>query len=169
MNPPSKARGWQIFLGNYLTLRISDTAGTHPFTVFAGFCATSVAALSIIRSCLAEEQSSHAADRRLPMRNQNGIFLLLIGALFLAGCGGNAPAPSSLAIWSLLCPQSDLGGITTGPDGSLWFTETTRNQIGRITPGILRSFPAPDDRDWPDGDYRWTRRQPLVHGVLRCG
>lgn len=29
---------------------------------------------------------------------------------------------------------ASLGGITTGPDGNLWFTERFANQIGRITP-----------------------------------
>jgi hypothetical protein len=35
-------------------------------------------------------------------------------------------------------------GITTGPDGALWFTESQGNQIGRITTsGQLRDFPLP--------------------------
>jgi hypothetical protein len=36
-------------------------------------------------------------------------------------------------------------GITTGPDGALWFTERGGNQIGRITPsGQVREFPLPN-------------------------
>lgn len=35
-----------------------------------------------------------------------------------------------------------IGGITTGPDGNVWFTETTANSIGRITTtGIVTVFP----------------------------
>lgn len=35
-------------------------------------------------------------------------------------------------------------GITTGPDGNLWFTEATGNQIGRMTPaGSVQEFPLP--------------------------
>ena len=35
-------------------------------------------------------------------------------------------------------------GIVTGPDGNLWFTETSGNKIGRITPlGTVTEFPVP--------------------------
>jgi streptogramin lyase len=35
-------------------------------------------------------------------------------------------------------------GITTGPDGNLWFTETGADRIGRMTPaGVLTEFPLP--------------------------
>ena len=54
------------------------------------------------------------------------------------------------------------GGITTGPDGNLWFTEVTGNRIGRITPGApntITEFPIPtaDSRPFaivtgPDGN-----------------
>src|ERR1700730_2683445 len=34
-------------------------------------------------------------------------------------------------------------GITTGPDGNLWFTEEIGNRIGRITPlGVVTQFSA---------------------------
>ena len=33
-----------------------------------------------------------------------------------------------------LSPMAGPFGITAGPDGNLWFTETTANQVGRITP-----------------------------------
>jgi streptogramin lyase len=37
--------------------------------------------------------------------------------------------------------NSDPQGITAGPDGNLWFTETQANQIGRITPdGVVTEF-----------------------------
>ena len=39
---------------------------------------------------------------------------------------------------------ADLGGITAGPDGNLWFTEPYANTIGRITTsGVLTEFPVP--------------------------
>ena len=57
------------------------------------------------------------------------------------------------------------GGITSGPDGDLWFTENGANAIGRIsTTGVL------DGRSRPDAEQRASRhrsrpgRQPLVHG-----
>jgi streptogramin lyase len=35
-------------------------------------------------------------------------------------------------------------GITTGPDGNLWFTETAADKIGRMTPaGVVTEFPLP--------------------------
>src|SRR5690348_13489554 len=35
-------------------------------------------------------------------------------------------------------------GITVGPDGALWFTETAGNNIGRITTsGAITEYPAP--------------------------
>ncbi|HJT57436.1 MAG TPA: Virginiamycin B lyase, partial [Ktedonobacteraceae bacterium] len=35
-------------------------------------------------------------------------------------------------------------GITTGPDGELWFTEYADNQIGRVTlSGKFDQFPIP--------------------------
>src|SRR5262252_6287005 len=34
-------------------------------------------------------------------------------------------------------------GITRGPDGNLWFTETSTDRIGRITPaGVVTEFSA---------------------------
>ncbi len=42
-------------------------------------------------------------------------------------------------------------GITTGPDGNLWFTESAANKIGTITPsGEIHEFPlpTPDARPW---------------------
>ena len=41
-------------------------------------------------------------------------------------------------------PQNDSYGITTGPDGNLWFTESKPYRIGRITPdGALTEFALP--------------------------
>jgi virginiamycin B lyase len=35
-------------------------------------------------------------------------------------------------------------GITTGPDGALWFTESNSNKVGRITTaGVITEFPIP--------------------------
>src|SRR5213080_3960121 len=35
-------------------------------------------------------------------------------------------------------------GITAGPDGNLWFTESGRDRIGRITTaGVITEFPVP--------------------------
>ena len=42
--------------------------------------------------------------------------------------------------------------ITAGPDGNLWFTESTANQIGRITTaGVVTEFPIPTAGSGPVG------------------
>ncbi|HEY7126250.1 MAG TPA: protein kinase [Ktedonobacterales bacterium] len=46
--------------------------------------------------------------------------------------------------------NSDPYGITTGPDGNLWFTELEGNQIGRITPGgKITEFALPTANSHP--------------------
>jgi virginiamycin B lyase len=43
-------------------------------------------------------------------------------------------------------------GITSGPDGNLWFTEFTGNKIGRITTtGTISEFPLPTATSKPEG------------------
>ena len=45
-------------------------------------------------------------------------------------------------------------GITAGPDGNLWFTESAANQIGRITPAGRRSPSSRSRRATPAGRSR---------------
>ena len=43
-------------------------------------------------------------------------------------------------------------GITSGPDGNLWFTETSADRIGRLTPaGVLTEFPTRTTPSSPNG------------------
>jgi streptogramin lyase len=47
--------------------------------------------------------------------------------------------------------NSNPRGITAGPDGAIWFTELSHNQIGRITTdGQIREFPLPEARSGPE-------------------
>src|SRR6266436_741926 len=40
--------------------------------------------------------------------------------------------------------NSQPAGITLGPDGNLWFTESRADQIGKITPnGSITEYPLP--------------------------
>ena len=49
-------------------------------------------------------------------------------------------------------PSSDPVDITAGPDGNLWFTERSANQIGRITPaGIIAEYAIPKPNSAPEG------------------
>jgi streptogramin lyase len=53
-------------------------------------------------------------------------------------------------------------GITSGPDGNLWFTENSGNKIGRITPGgSVTEFATAGGQPWgitrgPDGNLWFT-------------
>src|SRR5258706_11437070 len=49
-------------------------------------------------------------------------------------------------------PQSSPGGVTSGPNGNVWFTELLGNNIGRITPsGHFTEFPIPIANSVPFG------------------
>ncbi len=46
---------------------------------------------------------------------------------------------------------SRVTGIAVGSDGNLWFTETSGNQIGRIsTAGIITGYNIPTEQSWPN-------------------
>ena len=59
-------------------------------------------------------------------------------------------------------PNSTPGGITTGPDGNIWFTEYDGNKIGRLTlAGVFTEFAvpfakAPAITAGPDGNLWFT-------------
>src|SRR5262249_20087021 len=64
--------------------------------------------------------------------------------------------PSALALtfngFQTPTGQSNPTVITAGPDGNLWFTETSANKIGRITPGgMITKFPLPTAVGLPSG------------------
>src|SRR5713101_2953032 len=67
------------------------------------------------------------------------------------GLPRTAPTPSPSSP-----PTANSGpfGITAGPDGNLWFTESEANQLGRITPespNIISEFPIPTLQSVPLG------------------
>jgi virginiamycin B lyase len=48
--------------------------------------------------------------------------------------------------------SSDLGDITAGPDGALWFTASDPGEIGRLlTSGTVDQYPLPSQDSEPDG------------------
>jgi streptogramin lyase len=73
-------------------------------------------------------------------------------------------SPAGIMTEFLLPAQPSPEGITQGPDGNLWFTETHSNQIGRITPGgAITEFPTPTGSsdpsvitEGPDGNLWFT-------------
>src|SRR5690348_10190780 len=68
---------------------------------------------------------------------------------------------TELPIPSTTTPRPE--GITRGPDGNLWFTETLADRIGRITPaGVVTQFSLPflsapaEITAGPDGNLWFT-------------
>jgi virginiamycin B lyase len=64
--------------------------------------------------------------------------------------------PSALAFtfaqFPTLTGGADPTVITLGPDGNLWFTETTASKIGKITPaGVVTEFALPSQGSLPSG------------------
>ncbi len=61
-------------------------------------------------------------------------------------------ATGSIAEYPLPRSYSGPVGITSGPDGNLWFTEAAGNRIGRITPsGSITEYPLPRSHSGPAG------------------
>ena len=79
---------------------------------------------------------------------------LAIGCVLAAiGAGDAMGAPAGqITEFSVPTANSQPVGIAGGPDGNLWFTESGRNQIGRITlAGQITEFSVPTANSQPDG------------------
>jgi streptogramin lyase len=104
---------------------------------------------------------------------------LVTTIVIVTACGTQSAAPGSAAATTPTLPpkpvgsitefplptaNSGPGGMTAGPDGNLWFTESIA-QIGRITPtGQITEFPLPMLNSalngitaGPDGNLWFTR------------
>ena len=57
-----------------------------------------------------------------------------------------SPTTHAIAEFAIPTPVSGPAGITAGPDGNLWFTESYTNKIGTISPdiGCRHGVPHPD-------------------------
>jgi virginiamycin B lyase len=111
------------------------------------------------------------ATKPAPQRTPSRYLLILVLFMtlngILGGCGtsstagpshptGSTPTSTStqelkgtISEFSLPTPHLYPGGIMTGPDGNLWFSEADldgwNNRIGRITPsGTISEFPVPE-------------------------
>jgi virginiamycin B lyase len=75
-----------------------------------------------------------------------------IGRITTAGVVTEFTVPTTVPDSSIIGPFSGSHGIVSGPDGNLWFTETVRNKIGRITPsGVITEFALPTSDGDPHG------------------
>jgi len=94
--------------------------------------------------------------------------VLLIGAV-LSQSGFVRAAPTTAGtITQHLIPTifAYPTGITLGPDGNLWFTESNGNKIGRLSPrGGFKEYPLPAPNSMPigittgpDGNLWFTER-----------
>jgi virginiamycin B lyase len=69
---------------------------------------------------------------------------------------------ATINLFPILTANAFPFGITSGPDGDLWFAESNSAQIGRITPGgTITEFPAPGSDPTriaagPDGNLWFT-------------
>lgn len=64
---------------------------------------------------------------------------------------GRITADGAITEYPVPTAGSDLSyGITAGPDGALWFTESSANKIGRITTnGVITEYPVPTTDSTP--------------------
>jgi virginiamycin B lyase len=80
---------------------------------------------------------------------------LLLAVTVLLGAAVAVAAPVAAQTFTdfpIPTPNSLPSGITTGPDGALWFTESGANKIGRITTaGLVTEFPIPTANSEPSG------------------
>ena len=80
-----------------------------------------------------------------------GSFLLLSIA-YVYTIKANVSHPVVITETMLITPNSQPMGITVGPDASLWFTQSTGNKIGKITPaGIVTEYTLPSSNSGPTG------------------
>jgi len=72
--------------------------------------------------------------------------LLTMPAISAAQSG----AWSNIVEYTPPTPNAQADGITAGPDGNLWFTEFTGNNVGRITTaGVIAEYPLPRPNSGP--------------------
>ena len=85
---------------------------------------------------------------------------LTVPVLLVQACGGGAgsavPITSStrqpIVEYAVPTVGSLPAGITAGPDGALWFTESLGDKIGRITTsGTITEYPVPTPSSQPNG------------------
>lgn len=100
----------------------------------------------------------------------------LMMAVLSTGAKAQSGAYSNITQYMLPSADSDSPGITTGPDGALWFTEYFTSQIGRITTsGAITEYPLPPGftpnfiTAGPDGALWFTGLQSNQIGRITTG
>ena len=74
------------------------------------------------------------------------VFVVAVVALVATACGGEGAATH----FSLPHKNSQPAGITSGPDGNIWFTQFSGGRIGRVNPaGKIDEYQIPTERAGP--------------------
>ena len=89
---------------------------------------------------------------------------------------GSAPVGTAIE-FSVPTANSGLRGITSGPDGNLWFTEAQGNNVGRLTPaGVINEYAVPSANAspeeilaGPDGDLWFTEYAAAAGATAKVG
>lgn len=96
-------------------------------------------------------------ERQISLRSAAAVslgFLLLLAATLAADSIPPPPPtpPLGAGVTEYATPttQSGVSGLTSGPDGALWFTENDAGKIGRITTvGAITEYPLPNSGSRP--------------------
>ena len=96
------------------------------------------------------------------------VILVVAVGLFVVPASAAEPRGPAVTVTEFPLPHANSRPYTivTGPDGNLWFTESTRSTIGRITPsGTFTEWHTADDGTGPygitlgsDGNLWFTER-----------
>ena len=101
------------------------------------------------------------------MRLGRFVLILVSVGVLVGSAAGPAQATKRITEYPIPLQDTQPIGITSGPDGNIWFTQIHRNRIGRITTGgAITEYRVPTLESGPDG-ITSGRRQPVVHGVRR--
>jgi streptogramin lyase len=102
------------------------------------------------------------------------LFSLVAGQMIAASLP--AQAAQRITEYAVPTPRSWPYGITSGPDGNLWFTENVGTKIGRITTdGVITEYiPTPGTFPYgitsgPDGNLWFTERLGNTIGRVTTG
>jgi uncharacterized repeat protein (TIGR01451 family) len=126
-----------------VTVTAEDAAG-NTATDYLG---TAHFSSSDSRASLPADYTFTAADHGV--HTFSGVIFRTTGSQTLTASNGVLGAVTEFAIPTA---GSNSQGITAGPDGNLWFTESGGNKVGKITPaGAVTEFPIPTPNGEPQG------------------
>ena len=91
--------------------------------------------------------------------------------------GGPITTTGTVTEYAIPTATSSPTGITTGPDGNIWFAETNANKLGRISPsGVITEFAITTSSTGPsgiavgsDGNLWFTESTPHNVGWMGTG